>query len=85
MKQEQQSGKGFLLATRENLTCSNLRPPKNYSTHLLLSPAMQASTNSHVQNDASPGQSNSAMQSTSLHSSANDTVKFCTCHELREG
>lgn len=75
MKQEQQSGKGFLLATRENLTCSNLRPPKK----------LQASTNSHVQNDASPGQSNSAMQSTSLHSSTNDTVKFCMCHELREG
>ena len=78
MKQEQQSRKGFSLATREKFDLLPIfAAKKNYSTHLLISPAMKASTNIHVQNDVSPGQSNSAMQSTSLHSSENDTVKFC--------
>lgn len=78
MKQEQQSRKGFSLATREKFDLLPIfAAKKNYSTHLLILTAMQASTNSLVQNDLSPGQSNNVMQSTSLHSSENDTVKFC--------
>ena len=65
MKQEQQNRKGFSLATKEKCDLLPLfTTKKNYRTHLLVSPAMQASTNSHVQNDVSPGQANSAMQST---------------------
>ena len=62
MKQEQQSRKGVSLATRENFDLLQIfAAKKNYSTHLLISPAMQTSTNRLVQNVASPVQSNSAM------------------------